>query len=326
MGVDVLAIVTCTNRKTVAPPSALTVRTLGPGTATARAKAWLKKVQRSGTDLVTAESLYCGDHWQVVRSLTSAAYQRRHRMRIYVCSAGYGLVPLSAPLHPYAATFSPNHPDSVSQGRSGQHPGAARAEAVAWWNALSEWEGPAPGKARTLDALAREHKDSAILIAASPQYLDAMTGDFARLDEAGRERLTIFSAGAQVGHFLSDHLIPADARLQEVLGGALVSLNVRCMRYALEHRGSLRGRAATSRLFSTLLEGRIRPTRHAKESLQDDAVESYIRHALAGDPGLRPTPMLRRLRDGGRACEDARFGAIYRRVRGSSGEEEGGDG
>ena len=197
---------------------------------------------------------------------------------------------------------------------------------AAWWNALSEWEGPAPGEARTLDALASGHKDSAILIATSTQYLDAVTGDFARLDVAGRDRLTIFCAGGRAGHSLADHFIPADARLQEVLGGALVSLNVRCLRYALEHRGAFRGRAETSRLFSTMLEGRNRPARQAKESLQDDAVESYIRHALAGDPGLRPTPMLRRLRDSGRACEHARFGAIYRRVRGSADGAGGGNG
>ena len=81
-----------------------------------------------------AIDLYAGEHWDVARRLANLS-DADTSVELWVCSAGYGLIPASAPSAPYAATFTPGNADSVPDGAEG---------ASAWWNALASWEGPLP--------------------------------------------------------------------------------------------------------------------------------------------------------------------------------------
>jgi hypothetical protein len=65
---DVLAVVTCTSKKSATPPSALTLRTVQGDSPSARADAWLKRLRAATTPAVPATELYAGDHWQVARA------------------------------------------------------------------------------------------------------------------------------------------------------------------------------------------------------------------------------------------------------------------
>ena len=79
------------------------------------------------------------------------------------------------------------------------------------------------------------HRDSAILLAVSPPYLDAITDDLTTaIASTGADRVAIFSAGTRSHPLFEGNLIPCDARLQRHLGGGRVSLNVRCLRHAIE--------------------------------------------------------------------------------------------
>jgi hypothetical protein len=53
---------------------------------------------------------------------------------------------------------------------------------------------------------------------------------------------------------------------------------------------------------------------YARTPLSDDEVRLYIRAALAENPGVRPTPLLARLRRSGRACEHGRFRKLFLEV------------
>ena len=51
-----------------------------------------------------------------------------------------------------------------------------------------------------------------------------------------------------------------------------------------------------------------------REPVTDDEARQFIREQLHVDPKLKHTPLLRKLRDGGRACEQSRFARLYREV------------
>jgi hypothetical protein len=313
LGADVLVLITCTNRKTVIPSPALRLRSVPGRTTAARAQAWIDRLSTADVERLPASRLYSGDHWHVVRSIGQD--RQRHRVGLFVCSAGYGLVPVEANLAPYAATFALNHPDSVARSaKNGQASSAQRA----WWEALAAWSGPVPGSPRSIADLACERKNSILLIAASPQYLDAVTDDLDRAAAAvGPERLAVFSAGADSHPTLAGHLVPCDARLQNALGGSLSSLNARCVRYALSHLGDDRLTfSSIRRLFSRLLNKQPEYEPTQRKALSDKEVCAFIRKALAADAGIRPTPLLRRLRDSDLACEQSRFTMLFRRVEG----------
>jgi hypothetical protein len=311
-------LVTCANRKTADPASALTLRTVPRSPVTARCRAWIRRLKAAATTPSTpAEDLYAGDHWQVVRSLRTLVKGDNLSVSVWIVSAGYGLIPLHADIRPYSATFSTNNPDSVVL-EEHDSPSTARR---AWWKTLAEWDGPAPGHARTITALITGQRDSSFLVAASPAYLDAFADDLEAARQAlpNPERLAVFSAGSEKSASLLGNFIPCDARLRHLLGGSLGSLNVRCIRYALEKlNGDLPSVTGLRTLFTRALRRQPDLPTYAREPLSDEQVCAFIRSALAQDPELRPTPLLRKLRDSGRACEHHRFGELFRQVEGGS--------
>jgi len=49
--------------------------------------------------------------------------------------------------------------------------------------------------------------------------------------------------------------------------------------------------------------------------MTDEQVKVFIRDALRQDARQRPTPLLARLREHNRACEQSRFVSLFRQVR-----------
>jgi hypothetical protein len=315
LGAEVLVLVTCTNRKTVAPASALSLRALRGNTPAVRARSWVDRLQKNTCQRYLAKELYAGDHWCVARSIEEDAGQAKRRVTLWVCSAGYGLIPCNASIASYAATFAPNHPDSVTRAGDNGHAETPRRD---WWDALAGWQGPVPGAPRSIHQLAREHSKSTFLVAASTHYLDAVADDVKNAAAVlGSERLAIFCAGVHSHATLGDYLVPCDARLQATLSGALNSLNIRCVRHALGRSDSDGLElSALKKMFSRLPRVRPKPEAHASRKLSDKDVHAFIRDALKKDPSIRPTPLLRLLRASGRACEQSRFSQLFRRAEG----------
>ena len=56
--------------------------------------------------------MYAGEHWSVARGYP-ALHQPEEDIHLWVCSAGYGLIPVEAPIMPYHATLTPGQADSV---------------------------------------------------------------------------------------------------------------------------------------------------------------------------------------------------------------------
>jgi hypothetical protein len=62
LGAEVVVLVTCTNRKTVSPSPALTLRTVRGTSVKARAATCVQRVEAATGDPVPADALYAGDH------------------------------------------------------------------------------------------------------------------------------------------------------------------------------------------------------------------------------------------------------------------------
>ena len=124
--------------------------------------------------LIAARDLYAGEHWMVACGLPDLA--GGGRIRLWVCSAGYGLIPADAPVRPYAATFTGGHPDSVPGGADG---------ATAWWHALSLWEGPSSGQPRSIRELAAKEPAASYPAGAFRSYLHACRDDIAAASQPG---------------------------------------------------------------------------------------------------------------------------------------------
>ena len=114
VSVPVNVVVTCTKRKSVAVPQRLQFRRLRRADVQTKAELWLERLRTSHADSVVVRDLYSGDHWSVARSLEGMLLAGNSPVRLWVVSAGYGLLQVDGVVKQYSATFSRKHPDSIS--------------------------------------------------------------------------------------------------------------------------------------------------------------------------------------------------------------------
>jgi hypothetical protein len=276
---------------------------------------WKNRLQQSRVKPVAAVDLYQGQHWAVVRELPATAHAVGYQADLWVASAGYGLVPGEAQVRPYSATFAASEKDSVWRPGDGNRRTVLRT----WWHGMQEMPGPYANAPRSLTALAGFSVDAVILVIASPAYIAAMADDLAgvraRLTDPQR-LIVISSRHRSLPGWLKTHLVPSEAPLSEVLGGARGSLHARTARRVLQEAAEIPLRADVlvphfERLLSSV-EGATTP---ARVKLADDEVRRFIHQAIAGNRNLSCTAALRMLRNTGQACEQRRFAGLYAEVR-----------
>ncbi|WP_197022453.1 hypothetical protein [Saccharomonospora piscinae] len=293
-------VVTCTNRKRVHIPEHLRLGNLRESRSDLRFAAWTRRLS-AAEPAVPAFDLYGGEHWRIATSLPSTV---EGPARLWVCSAGYGLVSADTALHPYAATFSAGT-DSV---------GRTEGELRQWWGRLTNWSGPQENQPRSFAELAKHDANASIVAIMSDTYLRACADDLHAAAEslADPHRMAVIGP-PRPGTVLDELIVPVMARLRPVVGGSLHALYVRAGAYLLT-------KAGTTSVTRTWLREAAReatdaapddPGRRAPgERMSDEAVREFIRHALAAERSSATT-LLRRLRDMGRSCEQSRFKRLY---------------
>ena len=304
-------VVTCTNRKTVPTPPRLRLRDIPPVEVAVRLDGWLRRLQESESPRRQALDMYCGGSWTTVREVV---HEPKQEVRCFIASCGYGLIRSSDHIGSYGATFSPYEPDSVAAS-------AGEASTLqAWWRGLSHWQGPTPGAPRSLAELARRDPTTPVLVAASPPYLRAMAGDLAEARQALKspELLSILSAGIRSLDGVEPNIVPCDARLKNLFGGSLISLNVRFLLQALrELEGGPLTVGSLATWSSRLMQEAPPYEVIARQQQTDQGVCDFIASRLASDSHASCARLLRVFRDSGRACEQKRFGRLYRHVKGT---------
>lgn len=291
-------IVTCANRKRLPVPTHARMRRVAGARVSTRVRAWVQRLSENSAPELPAEQLYAGEHWDVARGLPKCVAQPAS---LWVVSAGYGLIPATASIKPYSATFSPGHPDSVVN---------LRGDVGAWWCGLADWEGPS-GAARTLTDLAKQRPDLRLILVLSDPYLRACMGDITSAAASLKDpsQLSIICAGAKPVAAIKEHLLPSDARLQHSLGGTLQALNVRFAAHLLAG-GSLSHSAMKRRALAMLRKQPPLPV-YSRTRMSDAQLRQFIRTRSRTVEAPSHTRLLRELRTAGLACEQGRFADLF---------------
>ncbi len=163
-------VVACTERKSLPVAADARVRTLLGESLVDRVSEWTERLNDPGGQRTSVERLYAGDHWHVAKSARGVA-PVGIRVRLWICSAGYGLLSPQSSVRSYGATFAPEHPDSVV-------PRGSQFRASDWWDALTKWS-PSGTDHRSISGLADEAKSNGdfVLVAMSQSYLRAVGCD-----------------------------------------------------------------------------------------------------------------------------------------------------
>ena len=210
-----------------------------------------------------------------------------------VASAGLGLRSAESVAPGYAATFAASQIDTV---------GDTAADLREWWHHLRA----APS---ALDPGVELR--GRVLLVLSQAYASAMQSDLVALGRRGDDVMMVGGASDIPGITR----LRADRGLRSALGGTATGLT---MRMAHAWLSGLQRPALTCPTRMQQWQGWADTVRRAeswaRQTLDDDEVLRFIRDARAKEPSLSRTRALRKLRDSGRACEQNRFAALYRKV------------
>jgi hypothetical protein len=310
-------IASCTERKRAPIPEGLHLGSLADGVPSVRAKQWWERLLAHDVARQPANDLYSGEHWTLARRSLEILINGGLEADLWIASAGYGLIPSSAPLRPYSATFAQGVPDSVTRGVLEARTRPAILQA--WWKCLGLFPGPEPRACRSIQALAAESPRSALIVVGSPDYIRAMRPDLLAAREALKtpDNLIIISNRDLANDDeLSAHLIPVDERCRTLLGGTMQGLNARVAHSLLEwgHDGPLTFPRLRKR-YDEMVSDAEKPPKPNREKMDDKDVLAFLRAELAKDPRAGWTPLLKALRGGGRACEQRRFKELHQQVR-----------
>ncbi len=168
-----------------------------------------------------------------------------------------------------------------------------------------------PGQPRRVAELAAD-TGAFVLVAVSVPYLRAMTPDLLAANDRAPGRVAIICAGANRSHPLADCLLPADAGLQPLVGGALVSLNARLAGHLLANPPEVWTFSAARDRMAEWRAGLAARETVVRRGVDDEEIVGFILRALTTSPRASATALLRTLRGRGLACEWTRFARLHR--------------
>lgn len=291
MATGLTIVVTCADRKSLPVPPGLRFRDVPPGTQVERAQYWRDQL-RQGKEKRPLSSLYQGEQWQESLRLVGVARRIGFEPNVVVASAGLGLQPLEASAPAYAATFAMNNADAVA---------TTVKEATAWWHQIRQ----------TSPNLNLGRLGNRVLLVLSRAYALPLADDLEQVGACGSSGVLVGGAHEIPGVFR----LPADATLRPALGGTLSSLNQRmAIRFleASQDASSWLSTAHLERWNSWVLNSQHREV-FDRVRRDDGAIKAWIR-ATHGHKAVSVTRALREYRRQGYACEQARFGRLYREV------------
>jgi len=291
-----VVVTICTSRKRALPPVESTPASLPIDTQDAVQAAWIERVQALPSD-VAARALYAGRGFSLAARASEIA-----SAKLYILSAGLGLIAADRRVPLYGLTVSARHSHSIAARIRGEF------DAGAWFYGLQT----SPLSDRWVDAIGQG--TGRILIALTRPYAKMVGESLAALSPQILARLRIF--GASLASVLPSTLHPAlapyDARLEAVLPGTRSDFSQRALHHFV---GLVAGEGQQNRdadyAAVTSALGKVKaPERRHRPRRSDAELLELIAVRLQSQVGV--ARILRALRDEeGIACEQSRFSRLY---------------
>lgn len=309
-------VVPCTALKQWPVDGLRIAQVVGDGTDIGeRFRRWKRAVSQAEV-VASARELYAGPRWQASMRVATAADGPRRDARLFVASAGLGLISADSCVPSYSATFSRGSEDSVvAAGVSGRE---RRDATRLWWESLTQG-------GLSLRALAEE--PGRVVIVLSPDYLDAVADDLMRAVAVGGSKVLIFGTGEPTDRALAQNWVRVGRHLREttderpdpVINGLdatlLQSTAALVLQRPLKHWSSAQ---KVQKLLDDLAdpndETNEAKARRGRRPSTDDEVRAFVRLERSGG-GATAGDLLSKWRNvERRQCEEGRFKRIFAEV------------
>jgi hypothetical protein len=304
-------VVTCAARKTGPARGKPRVKNLTRKTLNGRFREWSTRISRNDQKLVKAIDLYRGNSWSIIRKLQEHPKHGR-KVRLWIVSAGHGLISAETPIAPYAATFTNGHADFVKPMRPQD------CTTSDWWNQLVRWRRRNGNDVASISDIAERFPNQPLLIAISNEYLAATFDDIAKARTllSSSDKLVIICAGAKKNDDAGDNFLPCDARFENHFHCCRADLNAQLLASIVKTHSASDISASKLRETYTRKLNRLPKANHPKRArLNDEALESFVTIHLLKRSSSSHTNLLRLLRSENCGCEQKRFRKLFKRTK-----------
>ena len=295
-------ISSCTNSKKNTAHPTLKISNLSTKWPLHRAiDQWLENITNSNPE-VTALDLYKGASWQSTLE-TYRLLSSHIETKLFVASAGYGLIKAEKKITSYDSTFAANTENSISR----FHNTSSDHSNTVWWDAINKI---------TINDFS---KDSTFFIILPYEYLLATQNFIKSLIEKFENKVLIFTANQKsVPCFMNPYLIQFDTRFNTFQKGTASSLLQRAVQWVskeiIEKNIPLTRDAIQKHIDKTL-------SKHEKfempkrEKIDESSIREKIVKMIESGQVNSASQGLRLFRQNGFACEQKRFGKLFREIK-----------
>ena len=256
---------------------------------------WHESLNAS-TDRLAADKLYLGEYWSVVRNIA-----KQERAKIWIFSAGMGIIPYSAKIPSYSATYSSDSLDSVRKLESKN-----KDTNQNWFNLILEKQQFGIGTAELKTILNQD----TILFAVSRSYLQTIQNILLEINNP-----QLFILGSNLRNIQVKNKVEVPGSLRMALGGSLQTVNIRLVEYLLTQTTLLQKEtvslAEINSVVKTLSENSGDLPKYERLKSTDVEIESFIRSRPIETHNDSHSRALRDFRNAGNACEQSRFKKIF---------------
>lgn len=260
---------------------------------------WNEAIKKS-TVRIKAKELYKGISWKASLDIKEIL-EKRHCTKLYIASAGYGLINENTDITPYSITFSKESEDSI-------HHCNDIKNSQQWWENIN-----------TI-GLDEFEKAEGIFIVVSKDYLKAMTHFISSLIGEYEDRVFIITAFHDVSFSKNykKNILQFDTRFNQYEPGTLTSLVQRCARW-LSLKLVEKKLPLDHKILQEEIDCFLNQYKHIKkkDNIQknDDEIKKIIIEQILNEKISSVTKGLKKLRLRGVACEQKRYGKLFKNIK-----------
>jgi len=263
---------------------------------------WNKNIEKETTRVYEATKLYKGGAWKATLD-TNTMLSKKFNTSLYVASAGYGLIHSKTKICPYDSTFASSTANSITKFIVN----ADKNANVQWWNMINKFK------------LSSFQKGSYFFIVLPHEYLSAAQDTIKLLIENFDKNVFIFIANKHpIPLFMKNNIVRFDSRFNSFQTGVLSNMLQRAVLWLsteiIKNEIPLCHQELQKHIEIKMknFEAFNMPVRL---KLTEEEIRIKIKSMILEDKTLSATKGLKNFRNSGYACEQKRFGKIFKEVK-----------
>lgn len=279
-------ILTCSSSKKLETPPSLSLKNFKKESVEELSKSWMSNILSNSFTTLPAIEMYKGVYWEVVKKL----YNNSKINKIWVISAGYGLIDINYNISSYNIGFKDKSLNSIKLNTLNP----TKNVFSEWWDNITDI---------THNKISDLYNSNEIyIIYASYDYMKAIKNDICKI--ISKPNVFIVSPDTKIKQF-EPYILYTPSDLRYVLGGNKMTSSIKAVEYLVNNFSSFNHSKINNHFKHLINQANIpTQTRTKRKKIGDEEMIKYIKEIGIDSPF---TSIFNFIRDKGIAAGEARI-------------------